>query len=79
MPSEGSLSQGPHIGWLHLYKIFRIGKTLETARGWVGDEDGRWLVTVMGFVFGVMEMSEELDSGDVLQPVTAVKNQNTEL
>ena len=59
---EWSQNKRPHIVWLHFYKIFRIGKTIETKKytsGFQGTEEGEhcnWLFTGLGVLFGVVKI-----------------------
>ena len=56
--------KGPHILWVHLYEISRIGKSIETesrlvvSRSW-GWGDGEWLLTewVWGLLWGSWKCS----------------------
>ena len=47
----------PHIVWLHLCEVSKIGKSIETesrlvvARGWRGEENGEWLLMGTDFLF----------------------------
>lgn len=60
--SKLSRHKSLHITWFNLYKIFRLGKSIESksrlviVRGWVEGKMGGNFLMGMEFYFGYMEM-----------------------